>query len=253
MWRKVALPAFSLILTLNSCPSTVNFDQEIPIELSLSCPGCGDSFLRTFFFPSGTNYFGLTKNDRGDWIGTSADKTLYFHISSMETKASTWSGTLLSKVDTSDTAYSGPGSYFFKVIRYTASGSKSGETEVVNIEIVGPQPATPLPTSVPTPRPTPMDNKALMNTIITPSVKVSNNVTLRPSIFTPTFTPLPASDAAAFEKTAVDPPLTENIISDEKKFPGILFLGIITTAFGFLTVTVSALLLLKKSGKISIL
>jgi len=143
--------AAALTLSLYAYPSSVGVDEEITVSLALACAGCGDSYLRAVFFPSGTNYFGLTYNNSGAWISTSADKTLYFKVAAEEMAEGSWSGQLRAKVDAADSAYSGPGSYFFKVMRYTAGGSKSGETEPVTILITGPSPTpTPQPTLIPT-------------------------------------------------------------------------------------------------------
>jgi hypothetical protein len=195
-WKLIPATAFTLVLSLNGFPASVNFDQEIPVEVSLSCSGCSDSYLRVVFFPTGTNYFGFTKNNNGNWISTTADKTQYFKISADETKTGTWSGTLNARLDPEDSAYSGSGSYFLKVVRYTAGGSKSGETETVSISVTGPSPTlTPVPTPLPTPTPTP--KKAVFTPTATiystkPPERVLEIIsTPIPTIFTPSFTPLP--------------------------------------------------------------
>ncbi len=247
-WKLIPASALAMVISLNGFPLSVNFDQEIPVTVSLSCSGCSDSYLRVVFFPTGTNYFGFTKNNTGNWISTTADKTQYFRVSADETKAGTWSGTLNSKLDSEDSAYSGPGSYFLKVIRYTAGGSKSGETETVEISVTGPSPTlTPVPTPLPTPTPT------YKKAVFTPTATIYNTKTPEragetintpiPSIFTPSFTPLPTIDNEPHQ-------VLSSSDSSDVSDPGSSWMGKSLVIAG-LGVFLCSFLYLLKSGKIS--
>jgi len=144
-------PVLALTLTFSHPSSTIDEDSEFAIDIQLSCQNCGDSYLRGVFYSSGTNYFGLTQNNAGEWLSTSSDKTRYFKVGESEIIDSSWSGRLNIKPDISDSAYLGPGIYFFKVGRYTSSGSVTW-SEPATLAISGP---TATPTRVPTSRPAP--------------------------------------------------------------------------------------------------
>jgi hypothetical protein len=143
----------ALELSLKDPPASVNVEESTDFKVDLACSSCSDSYLRAVFFKDGNNYFGLTQNKAGEYIGVSAEKAEYFLITGDEIPAGSWSGVLKVRIDTDSKYYIGPGQYNFKVIRYTKSGSKSGETDSVALNLSGPVPtATPIPpTIVPTP------------------------------------------------------------------------------------------------------
>lgn len=158
-------PVFAASIAISNFPGTIDQSQEFSVDTLLNCSGCTtDSYLRGVFFPTGTSYFGLTQNNKGDWVGTSSDKTEYWLVAKNDLISSTWSGQLQFKPDSSDPLYSGPGEYQFKVIRYTPGGSKSAESESVAINITGPTPEpspSPTPTITPTPTPNPTPSSTL--------------------------------------------------------------------------------------------
>lgn len=164
----------ALSLSLGAVPGEIDADQEFIGDVSLSCTNCSDSYLRGAFFSSdATDYFGYTQNDSGDWVNASNPKTIYFHILPVE---SSWSGQLKFKFDQEKA----PGNYQFKVIRYTNSGSKSGETNSFSINVIAPATPTPTPTPTATPTltPTPTPTLAPTNTptatdTVTPTKKIS--------------------------------------------------------------------------------
>jgi hypothetical protein len=165
-------PVFALTLEFTNPPSSIDQNQEFSVDINLSCSSCGDSYLRGVFFPSGSNYFGYTKNNKGDWINFPASQAVsYFAVLKDEVKEGSWSGKLVVKPDPSDSAYIGPGLYNFKVGRLTSSGSVTWSNPVL-ITITGPTPTLVPPTSKPTEKPTPI------STIVIP---------------TPTYTPVPTS------------------------------------------------------------
>lgn len=152
------VPSVSAVsLTFGSFPSSIDQNQEVAVSFTLACDGCSDSYFRGVFYKSGSNYFGLTKNNSGAWIGTSTDKTQYFKMSSEELVASSGSGTLTIKPDIQDPFFEGLGSYMFKMVRYTSGGSTTW-ADPVAVTITGPSPTpsnTPTPTTTPTNSPQP--------------------------------------------------------------------------------------------------
>lgn len=150
--------ALALTISISNLPASIDRDQETEVDLFFNCAGCGDSYMRGVFYPEGSNYFGFTRNNSGSWIGTSADRSLYYAIAKSDLVDASWSGKLKIKPDSSDSAYTGPGEYIFKVGRYTSAGDSSADwsNELV-IRITGPTPSpspAPIPTNNPTSTPT---------------------------------------------------------------------------------------------------
>lgn len=147
----------ALSLSISNLSPTINFNQEVEVDLLFSCSGCGDiSYMRGVFFPSGTNYFGFTQNKDGNWIGTDNNRSLYYSISKDELIEASWSGKIKVKPDSSDSAFLGTGEYLFKIGRYTSSTDSSADwSNELPVKIIGPTPSpTPAPTSAPTTAPT---------------------------------------------------------------------------------------------------
>jgi hypothetical protein len=134
-------------------PSNINESSEFNVSVSLLCSGCTtDSYLRGVLYPSGSSYFGYTKDNNGNWSNLSGSScTSYFKIAASDLIEGSWSGKLTFKPDTENGYYNGSGEYLFKLGRYTPScGSPtwSGES---TISIIGPtKTPTPAPTSTPT-------------------------------------------------------------------------------------------------------
>jgi cell division septation protein DedD len=153
-------PIFAAMsISLSNIPSSVDQAQEFSVDVSFLCGSCtSDSFLRGVFYPSGTSYFGYTKDNSGNWVNAPGGScTQYFKIAANDIKEGSWSGTLQFKIDNDSSFYQGPGDYVFKVGRYTAScGAPTWSTETT-MAVTGPT-ATPTPaptsTSTPTPEPT---------------------------------------------------------------------------------------------------
>jgi hypothetical protein len=153
-----ANPVFAATqLSVDSVPLTIDQLQEFDVNVNFSCPGCStDSYLRGVFYPSGSSYFGYTQDNSGNWSNFPGGNCLtYFKIAKTDlTSEGSWSGKLKFKPDISNSYYSGPGEYLFKVGRYTPScSSPSVWSQETTIAITGPSP-TPTPTSTPTPGPT---------------------------------------------------------------------------------------------------
>ncbi len=143
----------SISLGIANSPGSTNLDQEFTVDVSLICSGCGTSYLRGVFFSpeSSISYSGFTQNNSGDWINTGSPSS-YFKIDS-----GSWSGQMKFKFD----AAKSTGNYFFKVGRYTASGTSfSQNSDNISIIVVDPSPTststpTQSPTETPTSTPTP--------------------------------------------------------------------------------------------------
>lgn len=140
--------ALAASLSITNAPSVVDQFQEFEIDVSLSCSGCGDSFLRGVFYPSGTNYFGYTYDNSGNWSNASGSNcTTFFKVAQSDLEGGAWNGKIKVKTDIDSSYYKGPDEYFFKVGRYTSScGSPIWSSEATLI-ITGPSPT---PTLVPT-------------------------------------------------------------------------------------------------------
>lgn len=196
-------------LKIDQAPGVIQVGTPYSVSMSLDCSKCSDSYLRgVFFTPGTTKYFGLTQNRAGEWIDTCTDKTKYFKIGENEIVGSSWSGSLQININEQDSNFSGSGNYSFKVIRYTAGGSKSGETPESQISVVGALP-TAVPTAIPThkPSPTTVPVKSPTPTFRQPSPSptvppVREDPTPEPDyVFTPTF-------------TVSQPPANEQVLSE---------------------------------------
>jgi len=193
-------PVHAVTISVSNVPSSLDQSQEVDADVFLSCDGCSDSYLRGVFYPNGTNYFGFTQNNQGQWIGTSNDKTQYFKVGENDLFEGSWSGKLKVKPDPADSAYSGPGNYVFKVGRYTGGGSATWSNEV-SLAISGPT-ATQAPTKTPTPAP--QATNTLTPTIIhSPTKKSTPTKTPTPKIsLTPTIEVSPSGIVLGTETAA---------------------------------------------------
>src|SRR5258708_1097571 len=123
---------FAVSLSITIFPSIIVQTQVFGVNVSLSCSGCSDSYLRGVFYPSATSYFGYTQDNRGSWSNASGSScTTFFKVAQSDLQAGTWSGTLKVKIDTDNSYYTGPGEYLFKVGRYPSScGSPTWSSEI---------------------------------------------------------------------------------------------------------------------------
>jgi hypothetical protein len=264
-------PVLALTLSVTDLPSSVDINQDFTAKVSLDCACTGSSFFRgVFFYPdSSTSYSGFTQNNLGEWVGSSSDRTQYF-----QTSAGSFSGQLKFKFDPQKS----PGSYYFKVGRYSSSGDSSADwSNTLAVSVSGPSP-TPLPTSTPKPLPTnspvptlkststpkpptptpkstpvptlmptatirPSSSPTVKPTLISPAIQQFNNVTMQP---TPNNTPI----------SAQSPPPTGQpvilgisaVVNPPDSPPTPLAGGLVTS--GVILCLSSAFILLAKSGKI---
>lgn len=180
---------FAVTVGISTPSASIDQGQDLDLDVFLFCINCGDSYLRGVFFETGDNYFGLTQNNNGDWIGTSSDRTKYFKVAKEELINNSWSGKLKFKIDMDNSYYKGSGNYSVKVGRYTSSsGSSATWSDSYFVNVVGPTSTptpTPTPTSTPTPTftptPTPTNSPTPTSTP-TPSLKSSTSPTSSPKI-----------------------------------------------------------------------
>lgn len=183
-------PLFSVdavTVSVDGVPASVNENQEFTINVSISSASANTTnYLRTAFYSesSPTSYFGYTFNHLGEWYNGSPSpidphKFLQIEINSEKL----WSGELKVKIDSSNKYFNGNGNYYFKVGRYTASGtSVSDWSNSFPVNINAPTPTfTPIPTSALTPTPieTVTPTKKPTNTL-TPTPKSSNGQNVSP-------------------------------------------------------------------------
>lgn len=144
----------AITLSVSNTPSTIDYQQDFSIDTNLSCSSsCSDSYLRGVFYPDGTKYFGFTKDNNNNWNNATANNcNSFFKVLSSDLQTGSWSGKLQFKVDKDSAYYDGPGEYFFKLGRYTASCGSPIWSNEITIAITGPTP-TPTPSATPTPSP----------------------------------------------------------------------------------------------------
>lgn len=230
-----ASPVFALSLDFTNAPVSIDQNQEFSVDINLVCTACNDSYLRGVLYLSGTNYFGFTKNNSGNWINSPGSQALsYFAVLKDEVKEGSWSGKLTIKPDPEDPAFIGPGSYNFKVGRYTSGGSVTWSAPVAII-ITGPSPTVIPDTPKPTPKPSPV--ATLKPTPILPTNKPSPTPTIPiVSKETITYPPIPSLKTQILSvSTSITP---DPDISESKPIPGtaiILFVGgLVAIACAFL-------------------
>lgn len=144
--------------TFSLSKSSFSTDETITANTLLSVQGgAGKTYYLEGALKSSTltNYFGQTWND-SSWIPYSGSSN-YTSFKAITLDAnSSWSGTLLFKVDTSSAFYTGPGEYTLKLIRFTTSGNDTPSSTISTITITqNTQSPTPSPSTSPTPTPTP--------------------------------------------------------------------------------------------------
>lgn len=226
----VKIYAYSLVVS--GLPNTIDQSTETQIDVVLTCSGCGDSYLRGVFYPGNTNYFGLTQNNAGEWVGLDPDRTKYFKVAKTDLTDASWSGKIKIKPDIVDQSYTGPGEYLFKIGRYTSGTDASADwSNELAIKITGPTPS-PSPTVVPTqalsPTPTPVPVK-------TPSPTPVPVKTVKPTVI-PTPTPTPQVLGADAVETPKATPSPDKKESPEKSNSFPLMLAVTFVSAGLILI-----------------
>ena len=145
----LAKPALAVTVTIANVPPTVT-DQPFEFNVSVGGANAGTNYIRANFSQVGTfNYFGYTYNGTTFVNSSTCPDYLAVTIDS----SGNWSGTVQAKIDTTSNFYSGPGTYNFKVRRYTQSCSSSSyiwsNEIVVNTNTTSPS-TSPSPSQSPT-------------------------------------------------------------------------------------------------------
>lgn len=207
----------AMSLSVANIPAGVDQDQEFSADVSFLCSSCtSDSFLRGVFYPSGTSYFGFTKDAGGTWINAPGGScTQYFKIAAGDIKEGSWSGVMRFKADSASSFYQGPGDYLFKVGRYTSSCGSPMWSSETTITVTGPT-ATPTPAPAPTNTPTPTPAPAPTNTP-TPTPVRTPTPTMKS---TPTSVPTPTVIASVSAVLGVSvPPATPTVLAERDTKP----------------------------------
>lgn len=203
-------PSLAVTVNISTPSASIDQSQDLNLDVSLTCSNCGDSYLRGVFFETSDNYFGLTQNNSGDWVGTSSDRTKYFKVAKEELINNSWNGKLSFKIDIDNPYYKGSGNYSVKIGRYTSSsGSSATWSDSYFISVVGP---TPTPTSTPTPTPTPTSTPTPTPT---PTVKPTSTPTSTPK---PTNSPTPTPTVKA--SPSASPEATVNLVVNKEEVSG---------------------------------
>ena len=233
-------------LSIENLPSSIDESEEFEVQLTLSCSGCSDSYLRGVFYPSGTSYFGYTQDNSGNWSNSSASGCqTYYKVAQSDLAEGNWSGTLKVKLDKESSYYKGGGEYSFKVGRYTSSCRSATWSNEVKIAVSGPTPTpslvptstlspsptktttsnkTPVPIKTPTPskNPTPTKTIALANAGSESSEKSKKSVTIAQNFKI-------ATDFARLRNITVTPKRKEKnvevLAAKDQNFSGLIILG----------------------------
>lgn len=209
--------AFSFQISSIS-PSTISSkDQEVTVNVTLSdLPG--ESYFRAEFQQSsGSQYFGYSKDNSGNWIKVDAnmDCKSYYKVSDVTTT----SLVLSLKIGTDNNPTNGTNNV--RVRRYTNTCGSSDDSDPVNIDFTLPTP-TPSPTPTPTSTPSPSPTKAPTPTPA-PTKSPTPKPTTKPSptpeeTEEPESTPEVLSIASENEETP-EPEESSEPQASENKFP----------------------------------
>ena len=185
-----ASPAFAAMsLTFTGLPSSINQDEEINIQVSLtSAPINTIYYLRAAFYVDNTSqYFGYTYNGTV-WNNALTDPKQFLQINTGANGE--FVGDLKTKVDLTSSYFKGTGEYQFKIGRYTSGGNSPIWYESSATTIIGPTPTptlAPTPTNTPSPTPAPTSTTAPTQTPTPtstpkPTVVPTSVPTVKPSI-----------------------------------------------------------------------
>lgn len=130
--------SFSILNT----PSQINSDQSFSVSINLSLSSSPNTSLYlkgAFKKADSSNYFGQTKIS-DSWVKNSSSYTNQYKI--ITDSSGNWSGSFEVKPDIDDSGFAGSGDYFFKVARYTDSGSGPSWSNEISVNIIVLQPSS---------------------------------------------------------------------------------------------------------------
>ena len=231
-------------LTFSNPPKSLNEDEEFEIDVSF----VGESktyaskkyFLRAVFSEKdSTKYFGYTHNGKESWGNSGSDKSLLLEITTND--EASWSGKLKVKPDVTSSNFSGEGTYFLKVGRYTSQNDSSADwtdqEEEVFISYTAPSPtatptsnptSTPQPTQVQEPTPTKVEIDEEYQTAeeITYVEKLNADENATPSAIRQTFKAVGLYDfSSSKEATVAGAHTSSDAGAEEYSFPLLLMVG----------------------------
>jgi hypothetical protein len=283
LWRKI-LPVFLLFFLLPSSvhaafsfnisadgPLTVSgLNQEISVSFNISGLPSPSYFRVAFQKAAGDSYFGQIKNNTGDWVDITAlsgDCHGYYYVSDTSVT------TLIIPLRIGANINPDPGTYLIRAHRFTQSACSSTEAQnslTADFDFPTPTP-TPLPTPLPSPTPKPPTSTPRPPTAVptmkpvpptskpaptfpNPTAVISNRPTEIPSpVFTVDFMPISTRSGQVLSDESSAGGTVNLIIDSTSEKPGISSRpGAELIVGGGLFLLVSAFLLIKKSGKISI-
>lgn len=148
---------YAVTIDLKSSIATIGATDEflVDVKLSINAADNTDYYLRGLFYKPGTSdYCGLTWNGTS-WYSGPISPDGWKNFLKVTVNNNLWSGTLKTKIDTTDSACKTSGQYLFKIQRFTStssSGNIDSNQNELSLEVTVP---TPTPTSAPSPTPTP--------------------------------------------------------------------------------------------------
>lgn len=227
----LAPSSFAASLTISNIPSTIEKDQEVNVDVSLTGAAANtQNYLRVAFYSdsSPTSYFGYTWNHENSWYnGTPSPIDPHKFLQISVASDGTWNGSLKTKIDTDSSFYKGTGVYKLKVGRYTASGTSvtdwsSGVEVALNAPSPSPSPtvsptSTPLPTATKTPTSTKSPTPTKSHTP-TKSPTTIKHATSTPTKLSQTKSVTPASSLSSSVSLISSPTISQ---SDTGKVLGV--------------------------------
>jgi len=121
--------------SIKEIPSEINSNSEFEVEVSLTLPGSpSQQFYLKGAFKKGesSNYFGETFTGN-DWIKNSSSASRQYKIDT--DSSGKWEGKIKIRPDSEDSGFEGSGDYFFKVARYSSSGSGPNWSNELSLKI----------------------------------------------------------------------------------------------------------------------
>lgn len=179
---------YSATLSISGASSKLNGDNEeyyANILLNISANDGTVYYLRGVFYkPSTSNYCGYTWNGNTYFKGPYSTNEGWKNFLPITVQQGSWSGQLKAKIDIEDNACKEPGTYNFKIQRFTQNSSSGSfdSQEPQSIEVNFPT-QTPIPSDIPKPT----------NTLVPTKTPVPEPTSAPTKTPTPSKTPTPTS------------------------------------------------------------
>jgi len=242
IWLVVAGKAEATSLVVLQAPTATDAGQvfEVEVEFSTSVKNTNYYLLGMFSQSEGSNSFGLTRNNAGELVDSTASASSYYLITT--DGSGHWQGKMAVVANKDDSGFKGQGDYLFKVNRYTGKSANPAESSnVVTIKLLYIPPPTPAPTptlipttsptasptTLPSPSPTPSPTPEATSNPATPKPKKAelNFFQLAPSA---TESSQAASSSGQIKGTSIELPNTNYV-------PVLLMIGGLSLAAGLIS------------------